>query len=98
MGRDVDGNLDGAEQILRISREGSAPDAADPIFRGMAQFTHPERAGQNTDTYITEFEKLREKAESRMLGGSGFPAAFVSALCMQNAALPKNEKPRRCED
>ena len=35
---------------------------------------------------------LRGKAESRMLLGPGFPDAFVSALCMQNAALPKYEK------
>ena len=27
-----------------------------------------------------------------MLMGSGFPGAFVSVLCIKNAALPKNEK------
>ena len=44
------------------------------------------------DTYIMEFEMLREKAESRMVMGPGFPDAFVSVLCMQNAALTQNEK------
>ncbi len=35
---------------------------------------------------------LREKAESRMLMGSGFPDAFASALRMKDAAVSKNEK------
>ena len=90
--RDVIGNLNGAEQILRILRERFAPDAIDSIFQDMVTFVYFERAGQNMATYIMEFEMQREKAESRMLAGSGFPGAFVSALCTQNAALSKNGK------
>ena len=58
----------------------------------MVKFMNSKRTDQNMDTYIMEFEMLRERAESRMLMRSGFPAACVSALCVQNAALPKNEK------
>ena len=39
-----------------------------------------------------EIDMLRQKAEARMLMGGGFPNGFVSAPCMQNAALTKNEK------
>ena len=91
-GRDVLGNLDGAEQISRILRERFAPDAIDLIFQDMAKFTYSKRAGQKMGTYIMEFEMLREKAESQMLMGSGPPDAFVSVMCTQNAALSKNEK------
>ena len=35
---------------------------------------------------------LRGKAELRALLGPGYPDAFVSVLCMQNAALPNNGK------
>ena len=58
----------------------------------MAKSTSSKLTDQNMDTYIMESEMLHEKAESRMLMGSGFSAAFVSALCVQNAALSKNEK------
>ena len=92
VGRDVIDDLDGAGRILRILRERFAPDAIDPIFRDMAKFIFSKRAERNMDTYIMEFEMLRGKAESRVLIGSGFPDTSVSALCMQNAALPKNEK------
>ena len=44
------------------------------------------------DTYIMEFELMREKAESRMLMGSGFRGAFVSVLRKTDAALSKHEK------
>ena len=42
------------------------------------------------DTYLLEFDMLRQKAESRMQMGAGFPDEFVSALDMQNAGLSKN--------
>ena len=82
VGRDVIDNLDGAEQISRILRERFAPDAIDSIIQVVAKFTFFRRANQNTDAYITEFETLRGKAESRMAMGSGFPDAFVSVLCL----------------
>ena len=44
------------------------------------------------DTYLVEFHTLRQKAEASMLMGSGVPDEFVSALCMEGAALSKNEK------
>ena len=92
VGRDVIDNLDGAEQILRVPRERFAPEAIDSIFQDMAQFMYLERTGQKMDTCIMEFEMLREKAESPVLMGSGLPNAFISVLCMQNAALSKNGK------
>ena len=38
-----------------------------------------------------EFDMLRQKAEARMLVGSGSSDEFVSVMCMQNADPPKNE-------
>ena len=87
--RDVIGNLDGAAQILRTPRARFAPDAIDSILQEMAKFMSFRRTGQNMGTHIMEFEMLRKKAASRMLLGSGFPSALVSALCIENAALPK---------
>ena len=86
VGRDVIDNLDGAEQISRSLRERFAPDAIDSIFQDMAKFMYSKRAGQNMDARIADFETLRERAESRMVMGSGPPGEFVSVLCMQNAA------------
>ena len=60
VGRDVIGNLDGAEQILKILRERFAPDAIDSIFQDMAKFMYFKRTGQNMDTYIMKFEMMRE--------------------------------------
>ena len=84
-GKDVVGNLDRAEQILKISRERFAPDAIDSIFRDVVKFMYFKRLGQTMDTYLLDFDMLRRKAESRMLIGAGFPDEFVSVLCMQNA-------------
>ena len=85
-------NLDGAEKISKILRGRYAPDAIDSNFQDMVELMYFQRTGQNMDTYIMEFEMLREKAESRMVIGSGPPDAFVSALCMQNAASTEHEK------
>ena len=41
------------------------------------------------DTYLLEFDMLRQKAESRVQMGAGFPDEFVSAPCVQNAGLSK---------
>ena len=40
--------------------------------------------------YLMGFDMLRRRAEARMIMGSGAPDEFVSALCMQNAALTQN--------
>ena len=80
VGRDVIDNLDGAEQISRISRERFAPDAIDSISQDMVKFLYFKRTEQTMDTYITEFEILGGKAESRLLIGFGLPGAFVSVL------------------
>ena len=90
-GRHVIDNLGGAAQISRIPRERFAPDGIDSILQDMAECMYMKRAGQNMATYIMEFGTLREKAESRMLTGSGPPDASASVLCMQDAALPRNE-------
>ena len=83
VGRDVIDNLDSAEHISKISRGRFAPDAIYSIFQDMVKFLHFERSLRTMDTYITE---------SRMVTGPGFPGAFVSVTCMQNAALAENEK------
>ena len=70
VGRDVNENSGGAQQILRIPRECFAPGAIDSIFQDMVKFTYSKRTGQNTDAFITEFEITREKAESRICLGS----------------------------
>ena len=44
------------------------------------------------DTYLLEFEMLRQRAEARFDMGTGFPDEFASVLCIQNAALSKTEK------
>ena len=92
VGRDVVGNTDGADQISQTSRERCAPDAIGSSFQDMAKFTYCERTGQNTDAALMEFDMLRQKAEARMISGSGFPDEFVSVLLTKDAALPKNEK------
>ena len=90
VGKDVIGNLDGAEQILQIPRDRFAPDAIDLISQDMVKFILFKRTDQPMDTYIIEFEMLRRKAEARMVMGPGFLVEFVSVLCMRNGALPKN--------
>ena len=92
VGKDVIGNARGVAHTLRILRERSAPDAMDSIFQDMAKFTYFKRTGQNMDTYLMEFDMLRQKAEARMLMGSGSPDEFAPVLFVQNAALTKNEK------
>ena len=51
-----------------------------------------KRTTQDMDTYLLEFEMMRQRAEARFDMGTGFPDEFVSALCITNASLSKNEK------
>ena len=51
-----------------------------------------KRTTQDMDTYLLEFEMLRQRAEARFDMGTGYPDEFVSVLCIQNAALSKNER------
>ena len=88
-GKDVIGKTDGAAHILRILRERFAPDAIDCIFQEVVTFMSFKRTDQGMDTYLMEFDMLRQKAEARILMGSGVPDEFVSAMCMQDAALSK---------
>ena len=92
MGKDVIGNLDGVDSILRILRNRFAPDRIDCIFQDIQKFSHLTRTTQDMDTYLLEFEMLRQKAEARFDMGTGFPDEFASVLCIQNAALSKTEK------
>ena len=62
----------------------TAPDAIESMYF--------RRTDQNPDAYLMEFDMLLQKAEARMIMGSGFPDEFVSVLCVRNAALTKNEK------
>ena len=39
------------------------------------------------EPYLFEFDVLRRKAEARVAKGGAFPHAFVSLVCVQNAAL-----------
>ena len=72
-GKDVVGKIDGAEQILRISRERFAPVAIDRIFQDMAKSIYFKRTGQDTDKYLAEFGMLREKDAARILAGGSCP-------------------------
>ena len=73
IGKDVIGNIDCGEQILRIWRERFPPDAIDSIFPDMVKFMYLKRTGQKMDTYLIEFDTSRQKVEARMPRGSGFP-------------------------
>ena len=74
--KDDVGNIDGAGQISKISRERFAPDAIDSIFQDMLKFTYFKRTDQKIGTHMTEFDFSRQKAEARMLMGSGLPDEF----------------------
>ena len=80
------------EQISRILRQHFAPDATDDIFQDMVKFTNFKRTGQNMDRNLTELDMLRQKAEARMLMGSGSPDEFASVLRVQNTDSAKYEK------
>ena len=51
-----------------------------------------KRAGHNMETYLMEFDMLRQKAEARVLMGSRFPDELAPVLCIQDATSTKNEK------
>ena len=53
---------------------------------------YSKHADQRMDTYLMESDVLRQRADARMLMGSGFLDEFAPALCMHNAAQPKIEK------
>ena len=84
-GTDVNGNLD-------ISRERFAPDVIDSILQDMTKSMNFKHADQEMDTYLMESDMSRQKAEARMIMGSGFPDEFASVSRMQHAALAKNGK------
>ena len=91
-GKDVVGNLDGVEAILKILRHRSAPDKIDCIFQDIYKFPNFKRTTQDMDIFLLEFEMLRQRAEARFDMGAGFPDEFVSVLCITNASPSKNEK------
>ena len=92
VGQDVTGDVDGVAQISRILRNRFAPDAIDRIPPDMAKSLYFGRTDQNLETYLMEFDMLRQKAEARTPIGSRFPDEFVSVSCVQNTALTKNGK------
>ena len=61
------------------------------IFQDIAKSLYFKCPDQDEDTYLMEFDILRQKAEARMIMGGGSPDESVSVLCMQIAALAKNE-------
>ena len=62
----------------------------DSNLQDMVKFMYFKRMAQEMDTYVMEFDMLRQKAEAGMITGGGFPDEFAPVLCMQNAALTKN--------
>ena len=74
--------MDGVEAILKILRHRFAPDKVDCIFQDIHKFANFKRATQDMDTYLLEFEMLRQRAGSRFDMGAGFPDESVSALCI----------------
>ena len=82
VGKDVVGNMDGVGAILKILRHRFAPDKIDCIFQDIYKFSNFKRATQDMDTYLLEFEMLRQRAEARFNMGTGFPDEFASALCI----------------
>ena len=50
------------------------------------------RSDQSIDEYIVEHDLLRQKAESKMETGAGFPDQSASILRMDNAARYRHEK------
>ena len=93
MGKDVIGNIGGVAHILRILRARFAPDAIDRIAQDMVKFMYFKRTDRNVDENSTEFDMLQQKAEARMLVGSGPPGNFAPVLCMQNATSTKSGRP-----
>lgn len=92
-GKDVRMNNDGARQIPQISREYSAPRADADFYQEFVRSSHLETGGQRTGFLQFEFDVLWREADSRMVMGGGAPGEFVSALCAENALLPKDEEP-----
>ena len=94
---DVLGRRDGVVRILEILRSHFAPEAADAIHQQVMRFMHYRRAGQWIDEYVLEFDPLRRKAESKIEMGAGFPEHFISILRVNNAGLPRQEKPLKSQ-
>ena len=82
---------DAAREFSRILRERLAPDVTDALHRDVVKFMNCKRVDQTMDTYLMEFDVTREKAETRMATGSGFPDEFASVLRTHNA-VPENGK------
>ena len=90
VGKDVVGNMDGVEAILKILRRRSAPDKVDCTFQDISKFMNFKRTTQDMDAYMLEFDMLRRRAEARLALGTGFPDECASVLCMENASLTNN--------
>ena len=73
VGKDVVGNAEGVEQILNILRNRFAPDKADCIYQDVTKFLYFKRTTQDMDTYLLEFDMLRQRAGARFAMGAGFP-------------------------
>ena len=71
-GKDVVGNIDGVEQILNIPRNRFAPEKADCVFQDIAGFLFCKRTTQDMDTYLLEFDMLRQSG-SAVFSENRFP-------------------------
>ena len=89
IGKAVVGNIDGAEQILNILRNRFAPDKADCIFQDITKFSYFKRTTQDMDTFLLEFDMLRQKAGARFATGTGFPDEFASDFACK---MPLSQK------
>ena len=78
--------------IQKVPRNSFQADALGRRYRQVTRFLQHRRPNQPMERYLLEFDALRRKAKSRVVMGGAFPDAFVSILCMQNAALSRRGK------
>ena len=69
-----------------------SPDVADSVYQEVARLLQFKNATQTTDKFVARTELLRRGAESEMQMGGARPRTFESALCLQNASLPRSHK------
>ena len=91
-GSDVITGGDGARRISTILCGYFALKAAGSAYQEIARFLQFKRTGFAIDARLVEFDVLRRKAKSKMQMRAALPKAFVSALCMQHAALSRSGK------
>ena len=59
-------NNDGAERILSILKDFSAPAAVDSVYEKVASFLQFKRTDETIDVYLLGFDMRRREPESKM--------------------------------